>query len=163
MSSSKEKRIRVLKEIIITKKLASRQLLLEALNKRLGDTDKIKTSTLDNYLKEAKISFDVDKGYYDFNNEETREKTLSYLIQGYKKKYRLTVEEPILLGSSLINNEKSLYLLIVNCISNYEKQVYIKLKKFITPTSYQINTKSIFFYFFNKKEIEEAYILLNIK
>lgn len=158
--NTKERNIEKLKEIIATKKVYSREMLLAELNKKLGDNDAISSSTLSNYLCEINVSINKDSKCYEFNTETDKYIVLSNLLAKYIKKYRISVQKPMILGYSIETNEPLLYGLMVTCIAKYEEIVCSKLSKRINPVSYQINNKSIFFHFLEKDSVEKAYSLL---
>lgn len=158
--NTKERNIKKLKEIIATKKIYSKEMLLTELNKQLGDNDAISSSTLSNYISKIKVSNKKDNQYYEFINENDKNIVLSNLLAKYIKKYRISVQKPIVLGYSIETNEPLLYGLMVTCIPKYEEIVCSKLSKRINPVSYQINNKSIFFHFLEKDSVEKAYSLL---
>lgn len=158
--NTKEKNIEKLKEIVATKKIYSRSLLLNELNNRLDDNDAISLSTINIYLSESGISLNKESKYYTFNNENDKNTVLSNLLAKYIKKYKIFVQEPMILGYSLEKNEPRLYGLMITCIAKYEEIVSSKLSKRINPVSYQINNKSIIFHFLDKDSVEKAYFLL---
>lgn len=158
--NTKETNIQKLKEIVATKKIYSRNLLLTELNNRLDDNDAISLSTINIYLSESGISLNKESKYYTFNNENDKNIVLSNLLKKYVKKYKISVQKPMILGYSLEKNEPLLYGLMITCIAKYEEIVCSKLSKRINPVSYQINNKSIIFHFLDKDNVEKAYSLL---
>lgn len=160
--NSKQKRIRILKELIATKKISSRSTLLNELNKRLDDSDTIQLSALDNYIKDYNLQLDTIKGYYIFKRNSDLKKTLSQIIKRHVKKYNLLVSEPMVLANNVSTNQPSLYLLMITCSNHLEQIACSKILKTIKPITYTINTKSIFFYFSDRKSIDDAYSILNV-
>lgn len=157
--SNKYDNKRKLKEIVATNKIYSKEMLLDKLNSKLGENT-ISMSTLSNYISECKISIDKQKKYYTFTNQHDLPKVKAKILNDWIKKHKLKINEPMILATSIINANNSLYLLAVSCTLNYEKVIANKLSKYITPDSYHINSKSIFFYFSNEKSVKEAYDIL---
>lgn len=158
--NTKERNIEKLKEIVATKKIYTREILLSELNKRLGDNDAISSSTLSNYLSEVGIYNSKKSQCYEFHNETDKNTVLSNLLAKYIKKYRISIQKPMILGYSLEENQPLLYGLMITCIAKYEEIVCSKLSKRINPVSYQINNKSVIFHFLDKASVEKAYSLL---
>ena len=158
--NTKERNIEKLKEIVATKKIYTREILLSELNKRLGDNDAISFSTLSNYLSEVGIYNNKKSQCYEFHSETDKNAVLSNLLAKYIKKYRILIQNPMILGYSLEENQPLLYGLMITCTSRYEEIACSKLSKRINPVSYQINNKSIIFHFLDKESVEKAYSLL---